>query len=122
MSTSEASLEELKNEIRQFCEERDWDKYHAPKELATGMVIEAAELLDNFRAMSEKDQFEAMADPKRAKKIRDELADTFYWILRFSQKYDINLSEALRSKMEQNKAKYPVEKARGSRKKYDEYD
>ncbi len=60
-------------------------------------------------------------DPKKGKEIRDELADTFYWILRFSQKYDINLSDALRSKMELNRKRYPIEKAKGSNKKYDEF-
>jgi NTP pyrophosphatase (non-canonical NTP hydrolase) len=120
MADSEITLEELKDEIRQFCEERDWDKYHAPKELSTGLVIEAAELLDHFRAMSEKEQLEALKDPKKGKEIRDELADTFYWILRFSQKYGINLTEALHSKMEQNRKKYPVARAKGSNKKYTE--
>ena len=120
MSELEDTLEELKDEVQQFCEERDWDKYHAPKELAVGLVIEAAELLDNFRAMSEQEQLETLNDPKKAKEIRNELADSFYWILRFSQKYDINLSDALHSKMEENRKKYPIEKARGSRKKYNE--
>lgn len=120
MSDSEASLEELKKEIKQFCEERDWDKYHWPKDLSVGLVVEAAELLDHFRAMSKKEQLEALADTKKGKEIRDELADSLYWILRFSQKYDINLSEALRSKMEQNRKKYPIEKFKGSNKKYNE--
>ncbi len=117
---SEASLEELKEEIRQFCEERDWDRYHTPKELCTGLVIEAAELLDHFRAMSEKEQLEALKNPKKSKEIHDELADSFYWILRFSQRYGINLTDALHAKMEQNRRKYPIDKARGSNKKYNE--
>lgn len=121
MPKSEATLEELKEEIKQFCEERDWDEFHSPKDLSIGMVIEAAELLDHFRAMTREEQLEALNDPVKGKKIRDELSDTLYWILRFSQKYDINLSDALRSKMEENRKKYPIEKAKGSKKKYNEF-
>ncbi len=120
MAYSEATLEQLKEEIRQFCEERDWDKYHAPKELAIGLVVEASELLEHFLAMSEEEQLEALNDPKKGKEIRDELADSLYWVLRFSQKYGINLTEALHSKMEQNRRKYPIDKAKGSNKKYTE--
>ena len=120
MADSEASLEELKEMVKKFCEERDWDRYHAPKELCTGLVIEAAELLDHFRAMSSEEQIAALSDPKKGREIRDELADSFYWILRLSQMYDINLSEALSTKMRENAKKYPVDKARGSRKKYNE--
>ena len=120
MSGSEATLEELKNEIKQFYEERDWGKYNTPKEISSNLVVEAAELLDNFRAMTEKEQLEALSDSKKSKEIGNELADSFYWILAFSQKYNINLSDVLRSKMEQNRKKYPIEKAKGSIKKYNE--
>lgn len=120
MSDSKVTVQELKDKIKLFCEERDWDQYHAPKELSTGLIIEAAELLDQFRAMSEMQQLEALADPRKGKEIRDELSDSLYWILRFAQKYEIDLSDSLNSKMEQNAKKYPVDKAKGSNKKYNE--
>lgn len=120
MPDSKVTLQELKEKVKIFCEERDWDQYHPPKELATCLIIESAELLDHFRAMSETEQLAALKNPKKGKEIRDELSDTLYWVLRFAQKYEIDLSDSFDSKMEQNRKKYPIERAKGSNKKYSE--
>ena len=114
------SIHELKEKVKRFCEERDWDKYHAPKELATGLIIEAAELLEHFRWKSGEDSKSLLDDAKKRKEIEDELADILYFVLRLSQKYNIDLTTSLYRKMEENAKKYPVEKSRGSKKKYDE--
>lgn len=120
MSDNETTITDLKEMVKKFCEERDWDKYHTPMNLSVGLVIESAELLDHFRSLSDEEQLEAMSNPEKSKKIRDELSDAIYWILRFAQMYNIDISESLKSKTEENGRKYPVEKAKGSNKKYDE--
>jgi NTP pyrophosphatase (non-canonical NTP hydrolase) len=113
-------VEELKDIVKQFCIERDWDQYHNAKDLTIALSIEVSELLEIFRWKS-LDEIEQLflADKKRDE-IEDEVADIFYFLLRISQKYEVDLSESLKKKMEKNKIKYPVEKAQGSNKKYDE--
>jgi NTP pyrophosphatase (non-canonical NTP hydrolase) len=111
---------ELKQMVRKFSEERDWDQFHNAKDLAIGIVTEASELLDTFRFKSEKEVEELFRNEASAKDIRDELADVFYFAFRLAQKYDIDISNSLKEKIEQNAKKYPIERARGSNKKYTE--
>jgi NTP pyrophosphatase (non-canonical NTP hydrolase) len=117
---TEANIHDLKEKVRKFCEERDWDKFHNAKELAIGMSIECSELLDLFRYKSEKEVDEMFADLQKREKISEELVDILHCLLRLSQRYDIDLSEELSKKMAKSEKKYPVEKAKGSNKKYDE--
>ena len=111
---------ELKQMVRKFSEERDWDQFHNAKDLAIGIVTEASELLDSFRFKSEIEVEELFGNEASAKNIRDELSDVFYFALRLAQKYDIDISNSLEEKIRQNAKKYPVERARGSNKKYTE--
>ncbi len=112
--------ENLKEEIRKFCEDRNWDQFHGIKDLAIGVATEAAELLEIFRFQSE-NQCESLIQGERRKEISDELADVLFFVLRIAQKYNIDLDAAFREKMQKNAQKYPVEKARGSNKKYNEF-
>lgn len=114
------AIEKLKQEIQAFCEERDWDQYHNPKDLAIGISTEANELLDIFRFKSEQDMQELLSDPTRREAVGHELADVLFFLLRFSQMYEFDLFEELRSKMELNKKKYPVDTSKGSNRKYNE--
>src|SRR3989338_10912090 len=114
------NIQDLKIKVKKFCDDRDWDKFHYAKELATALIIESAELLEPFRWKNEKEIQELFNNPEKRQHIEDEIADVFYFIIRLSQKYDIDLSEALYKKLEQNNKKYPVEKAKGSNKKYTE--
>jgi NTP pyrophosphatase (non-canonical NTP hydrolase) len=111
---------ELKRLVRIFSEERDWDQFHNAKDLAIGIVTEASELLELFRFKSEKEVEELFRMQDSAQKIHDELADIFYFAFRLAQKYDIDISNSLREKIEQNAKKYPVAKSKGSNKKYTE--
>lgn len=113
-------IEALTKLVQNFCEEREWDQFHAPKELAIGISTEAAELLDLFRFKTPEQIQTLFKESKSKEKIQDELADVFFFILRFGQMNGINLSQALQNKMQKNAAKYPVETARGSNKKYNE--
>jgi NTP pyrophosphatase (non-canonical NTP hydrolase) len=112
-------LNELIESIKEFCEQRDWDQYHNPKDLAIGISTEAAELLDLFR-FKNGDEIEQTLANKR-EHIEDELADVLFFVLRFAQMNQIDLKEALEHKMAKNAAKYPIDKVKGNNKKYNEY-
>jgi NTP pyrophosphatase (non-canonical NTP hydrolase) len=112
-------LNELIDKIKTFCEERDWDQYHNPKDLAIGISTEAAELLDLFRFKNNEEIQDTVIN--RRELIEDELADVLFFVLRFAQTNDIDLKKALENKMAKNAVKYPVDKVKGNNKKYNEY-
>ncbi|HAG92362.1 MAG TPA: nucleotide pyrophosphohydrolase [Bdellovibrionales bacterium] len=113
-----SDLEDLKIQVQKFCEDRDWDPFHGPKDLAIGLITEAAELLEHFRFQSEKESLELLKEPKERSQVESELADCFFFILRFSQRFDVDLKAALLKKIDENGKKYPVDLSRGSNKKY----
>ncbi|HLC95963.1 MAG TPA: nucleotide pyrophosphohydrolase [Candidatus Nanoarchaeia archaeon] len=113
------SVDNLKMKIKKFCEDRDWDQFHGAKDLAIGIITEAGELLENFRFKSEQETDEILHSDKR-KEITEELSDVLFFVLRLAQRYDIDLSEELEKKLKKSSEKYPIGKAKGSNKKYDE--
>ena|SRR3989338_2761003 len=118
---SETKINELKEKVKKFSEERDWNQYHNPKDLAIGIITEASELLEHFRFKSEKEAEEMLKDSKKRNELSEELADILYFVLRLAQKYDIDLTDELNKKMKKSHKKYPLEKAKGSNKKYSEF-
>ena len=114
------NIESLKTYIQQFCSDRDWDQFHSPKDLAIGVSTEANELLELFRFKSEAEIKEKMSDPAFRIKFEQELADVFFFVLRLAQKNKVDLTQAFFNKMKLNSEKYPVEKSKGSNKKYNE--
>lgn len=118
---NERKIHELKDKIKEFCDARDWDQFHNAKELAIALSIEASELLEIFRWKSPEEVKSLFVNPKKKEDIEDEMADILYFLVRMAQRYDIDLSEALDRKMEKNNNKYPVDKAKGSNKKYNEF-
>lgn len=117
---SKTNIHELKEKIKKFCEDRDWDQYHDAKELAIGVITEAGELLDHFRFKTQKQMEDMFKNPEKKSEISDEMADVLYFLLRLAQRYDIDLTTALNKKIEKNEKRYPVEKIKGSNKKYTE--
>ncbi len=117
---SATTVEDLKERVQRFCEARDWDQFHTPKELAIGIVTEAAELLAHFRFQSEGETRAQLADPARREAIENEVADVLYFVLRLCQVLDIDVASALEHKMRLNEVRYPVERARGRNLKYTE--
>jgi NTP pyrophosphatase (non-canonical NTP hydrolase) len=111
-------LTQLRDALRKFAEERDWDQYHSPKNLASALSVEAAELLERFQWLTE-DQSRNQP-PEELQKEREEMADFLNYLERLADKLDVNLLEAAREKIGKNAQKYPVGKARGSAKKYSE--
>lgn len=114
----DSTIQGLSKKVQDFCQARDWDQYHGPKDLAIGVITEAAELLEHFRFLSEEQAIELLNNPEQKEDIEDELADVLFFLLRFSQRFDIDLTQALQRKMEKSNKKYPVEKSRGSNRKY----
>jgi NTP pyrophosphatase (non-canonical NTP hydrolase) len=106
-SDRETTLATVQEWVRVFCAERGWDPYHGPKDLAIGLVTEASELLEIFRFVPEKELPGLIESPDKREQIADELADSLYFILRFAQLYNFDLSQALAKKLIKNEIKYP---------------
>lgn len=114
------SLRELNNKIREFCEERNWTQFHTPKDLAIGLSTESNELLELFRFKNQDDQVALLQDTETRAEIEDELADSLFFLLRFADLNDIDLEEALTTKLEKNRSRYPVDESHSSNEKYDQ--
>ena len=114
------TIVELENEVKTFCEERDWDQFHNPKDLAIGISTEANELLDIFRFHSDEEVKNIFKNSKKHEHIEEEIADTLFFVLRFAQLNNIDLPMALDNKLKKNAEKYPVEKSKGKNLKYTE--
>ncbi len=112
-------IQQLQQIIARFCDLRDWDQFHNPKDLAIGISTEANELLDIFRFVKEVEVLETLQHKREA--IEDELMDVLFFILRFAQMYDVDIESAFIRKMEKNNLHYPVEVVKGLNKKYNEY-
>ena len=117
MTNSE--LIKLRDALRQFAQERDWEQFHSPKNLAAALSVEAAELLEHFQWLSEDDSKNLSTESRHAVSL--EAADVLLYLIRLSDKLDIDLIAAAKEKMLLNAEKYPIDKARGSSKKYDEF-
>jgi len=117
----ETRISDLKDKVKKFCEARDWDQFHNAKDLAIGLVTESSELLQHFRFKSDDQIDEMFQNRLRRSEISEEIADILYFLVRLSQMYDIDLSSELYNKLQKNEEKYPVEKSKGSNKKYNEY-
>ena len=106
-------LQKITEQIKSFVKERDWAQFHNAKDLALALSIEAAELNECFLWKT--------ADQGSVEKIQDELADILIYSILFADKYDFDLKELILKKLDKNKKKYPVDKAKGRAKKYTEF-
>jgi len=109
----------LRDILRKFVAERDWDKFHSPKNLATALSVEASELLEHFQWLTERES--ARLSPEKCEQVRDEMADVLIYLVRLADKLDVDLLDAAAKKIEKNALKYPAERVRGSMKKYSDY-
>ena len=107
-----SDIEEILKELRQFNTDRDWDQFHNGKDLAIGLSVEASELLEAFLWKQPED---ASLD-----KIKEELADVLNYAFQMADKYGFDIKQIMLEKLRKNAEKYPVEKAKGSAKKYNE--
>ena len=104
--------------LRSFAIERDWDQFHSPKNLATALCVEAAELLEHFQWINEESS--KSLPPEQLERVREEMADVLLYLIRLADKLDVDLLEAAAAKVALNAQKYPVEKARGTSRKYNQ--
>jgi NTP pyrophosphatase (non-canonical NTP hydrolase) len=114
------SLSDLRDRLRRFASDRDWDQYHSPKNLASALIVEAAELLEHFQWMTEDES--KSPTTKQLARVREEMADVLIYLIRLADKLNIDLLLATRQKVEKNALKYPADKVRGSSRKYSDFD
>ena len=112
------TVAELKTWIRRFVTERDWDQYHFPKDLAIGLSIEAAEVLEHFRFRSDGEIAALLDDEEFVKTVGHELADVLYFVLLMCSNMGLDASQLLKEKLAISAQRYPVESARGKNLKY----
>jgi dCTP diphosphatase len=100
----------LNSKVRQFLEERDWEKYHNPKDLAESICIEAAELLQLFQWIGPEESMEFRNAPAKVQRIKEELADVTIYCLSMANTLSLDLTQAILDKIVQNRRKYPVDR------------
>lgn len=114
------SIEDLRDRLRLFAAERDWDQFHTPKNLSMALIAEAAELVEHFQWV-EGEKSHLLEDKVRPS-VEEEIADIFIYLVRISDKLGIDLYRAAERKLAINARKYPADKVRGSARKYTEYE
>lgn len=119
MSEPTDPIEKMQARIVKFNNDRDWSQFHNPKDLALSLVLEAAEVLEHFQWKNEEEMREHLK--KHKDDVGEELCDSLYWILLMAHYFDVDLHSTFEKKMRKNETKYPVEKAKGSHKKYTHY-
>jgi dCTP diphosphatase len=113
MTDADTTIASLRRQVQEFVDHRDWHQFHAPKNLAMSLAIEAAELMEHFQWLTP-EQSRAVADqPDKLAKAAEELADVFCYVLAMANELGLDLSAALENKMAKNAEKYPVDQYRG---------
>ena len=118
-NAADSDLTRLRELVRNFVDERDWDQFHTPKNLASALSVEAAELLEHFQWLQHGRPEEL--GPDKQVEVRHEMADVLVYLVRLADKLDVDLFAAVQEKMVLNRAKYPAEQVRGDARKYHEY-
>ena len=106
-------LNELKEDVKKFNLERDWDQFHHPKDIVVALMSEVGELAELYRWLKPEEQAQLHNDPEKKKKVEEEIADIMMYLITLSYKTNINIFDAVKQKLEKNKLKYPVEKSKG---------
>lgn len=112
-------IADLTERIRDFADDRDWEQFHSPKNLTMALSVEVAELMEHFMWLTQQESREVIE--KKLAAVREEIGDSLIYLLRLSDQLGIDPLEAAEQKLAANAEKYPVEKARGNAKKYDEF-
>lgn len=114
------NLDQLRARAKAFAEERDWEQFHTPKNLAMALSVEAAELMEHFQWLGE--EASSSLPPDTLAAVADEIADVQVYLVMLADKLGVDILQTVTTKMEKNAAKYPAEKVRGSPAKYTEYE
>lgn len=117
----EISLDQIKKEIKKFIRERNWEKYHSPKNISMSIAIEAAELMEHFQWLTIDQSKKLLKDKKKRAEIEEELADIAIYLLDFCGLFNIGLESCILRKLEKSSQKYPAHLVRGKAHKYTYY-
>mgnify|MGYP001384273325 FL=1 len=120
MKDADTHLQEIKDRVLAFAKERDWEQFHAPKNLSMAIAAEAAELMEHFLWQSPEASCSDMEAENLRSKVEEELADVFIFAIEFANMTGIDIATIIDTKMKRNAEKYPVEKAKGRSVKYTE--
>tara|TARA_B100000965_G_C19366626_1_gene658388 strand:+ start:75 stop:422 length:348 start_codon:yes stop_codon:yes gene_type:complete len=112
------NIEEIQKRLDKFAKDRDWDQFHSPKNLSMALSVEVAELVEIFQ-WSNSGGLNEIENPETRKKIEEEVADIFIYLLKISAKLNLDLPQIINDKIDKNEKKYPVEKSKGKSDKYD---
>jgi NTP pyrophosphatase (non-canonical NTP hydrolase) len=113
------SLIALRGRLRRFADERDWNRFHSPKNLALALIVEAAEVVEHFQWLDAGE--DAALPAEKTAQLAAELADVLCYLVRLADRLDIDLGAAVAAKLEVNALRYPADRVRGSARKYNEY-
>ncbi len=113
MPDTTTTLAVLRDAVRRFAAERDWEQFHSPKNLSMGLAVEAGELMEHFLWMEVDASRQIKDDPARLGQVADEIADVAVYVLNLANTLDIDLSEAILAKIAKNALKYPAEQYKG---------
>lgn len=113
MSDQETTIAELRQIVAEFVDDRDWQQFHSPKNLAMSLAIEAAELMEHFQWVTVEASRSVREDPAKRGEVSDELADVLCYALALANEMGIDVSDSVRRKMEKNATKYPAAEYRG---------
>jgi len=116
------NVKKIQATLEEFAKQRDWNKFHTPKNLAVALAVEASELLEVFQWLTDDESKTIANSDKDMELIRDELADIQIYLLRLAYKLNINIETAVESKLIKNALKYPVELSKGNAVKYNRRD
>lgn len=119
-SDTGTTVSQLKERVLAFARERDWEQFHAPKNLSMALAAEAAELMEHFLWATPEESRAVASDPAKRARIAEELADVVIYALEFANATGLDLAATIEAKVDANARKYPVEKARGRSAKYTE--
>ncbi|MDD5056808.1 MAG: nucleotide pyrophosphohydrolase [Sideroxydans sp.] len=116
---AENNFDRIKQQVRQFVVEREWDQFHSPKNLSMALIVEAAELVEHFQWLTEEQS--CNLPPEKLAEVELELADIQIYLISLAHKLQLDLVAAAEKKLALNAKKYPADEVRGSSKKYSEY-
>lgn len=113
VADDETTVRNLRDRVRRFVQERDWDQFHNPKDLSVSLCIEAAELLEEFQWLRQDEVTEASRDPEARARVASELADVLIYALSLANALALDVTSVVREKLTASAHKYPVEDYRG---------
>ena len=120
-SDKTTSIVELRNKVQKFIDDRDWNRYHNPKDLAISIAIEASELLQLFQWVGENELDKVLGSPDGCTRLQEELADILIYCLSLANVLNIDVAQAVICKIEKNEGKYPADQVKGNYRKYTEF-